>query len=209
MKECNFCGYKNNDDDIICADCGHYIDTGDAVPEEKNNKKRNAIIIAAVVIILAVAVGVAVFAAASSKNTEDETTLQDASTSSAITTDAPTEAATDEASTESTTASSSTTAYSVVNTTVDIGEIQKYEDFIKEYNNSSDEEDEELTPEEIEQIKKERIYIQAMLDEITDQRDMLTAIDPVKNSDKIAELNQDIGKLQMMLDFYDAILEQL
>lgn len=96
-----------------------------------------------------------------------------------------------------------------MNTTVDIGEIQKYEDFIKEYNNSSDEEDEELTPEEIEQIKKERIYIQAMLDEITDQRDMLTAIDPVKNSDKIAELNQDIGKLQMMLDFYDAILEQL
>ena len=48
-----------------------------------------------------------------------------------------------------------------------------------------------------------------MLDEITDQRDMLTAIDPVKSSDKIAELNQDIGKLQMMLDFYDAILEQL
>lgn len=96
-----------------------------------------------------------------------------------------------------------------MNTTVDIGEIQKYEDFIKEYNNSSDEEDEELTPEEIEQIKKERIYIQAMLGEITDQRDMLTAIDPVKNSDKIAELNQDIGKLQMMLDFYDAILEQL
>ena len=84
-----------------------------------------------------------------------------------------------------------------------------FQNIIKEYNNSSDEEDEELTPEEIEQIKKERIYIQAMLDEITDQRDMLTAIDPVKNSDKIAELNQDIGKLQMMLDFYDAILEQL
>ena len=209
MKECNFCGYKNNDDDIICADCGHYIDTGDAVPEEKNNKKRNAIIIASVAVVLAVAIGVTTFTVASKKSRQEETTALSPSTSSAITTEATTEDTKDEPSTESTTNTSDTTARNIANTTVSVGEIQKYEDFIKERNETTVEDVEELTPEEIAQIREERTVIQARLDEMTAERDMLTAVDPVRYSSEIADLNQDIGKLEMMLEFYDAILEQL
>lgn len=209
MKECNFCGYKNNDDDIICADCGHYIDTGDAVPEEKNNKKRNAIIIASVAVVLAVAIGIAAFTVASKKSRQEETTTQSPSTSSAITTETTTEDTKDEPSTESTTATSDTTAHNIANATVSIGEIQKYEDFIKERNETTVEDVEELTPEEIEQIRNERFAILELLDEATAERDILTATDPVLYADRIAQLNQEIGQLKMMLEFYDAILEQL